>query len=83
MLPFPKWPILILVLLFHFYTANAQQSIFELMDRTDLVLSEVEQLAEAYFEKNGTGQGSGFKQYQRWLYERKFHVDGQGRFSLR
>jgi len=74
------WPILIFIL--WNYTAGAQDNIYKLMDRQDLSLQEVEQLASAYFEKNGTGQGSGFKQYQRWIYERKFHVDGQGKFIL-
>ena len=65
------WPILIFIL--WNYTAGAQDNIYKLMDRQDLSLQEVEQLARVYFEKNGTGQGSGFKQYQRWIYERKFH----------
>ena len=58
----------------------AQADIFELMERTDLTLQQTEAWADAYFAKVGTGQGSGFKQYQRWLYERKFHIDDNGYF---
>lgn len=57
---------------------NSQTSIFEIMERTDLNIREVEAWADAYFAQTGTGQGSGFKQYQRWLYERKFHLDENG-----
>ncbi len=59
-------------------TSSAQTNVFELMERTDLTLQQTESIAEAYFAKVGTVQGSGFKQYQRWLYERKFHTDDRG-----
>lgn len=54
--------------------------IFALMERTDLPLDEIEQLAEIHFIKVGTGRGTGYKQFQRWLYERKFHIDESGYF---
>lgn len=59
---------------------KAQTDIFNLMERTDLRIDEVESIADKYFKENGTGQGSGYKHYQRWLYERKFHLDENGYF---
>ncbi len=61
-------------------TASAQFDIFQLMERTDITLREAEQLANRHFERVGTGQGSGYKQFQRWLYERRFHTDENGFF---
>ena len=59
-------------------TVFSQTNIFELMERTDMKIQDVEAWADAYFARVGTGQGTGFKQYQRWLYERKFHLDENG-----
>ncbi|MBL7813009.1 MAG: fibronectin type III domain-containing protein [Bacteroidetes bacterium] len=59
-------------------SVQAQTDVFQMMERTDLTLKQVQEWADAYFAKNGTGQGSGYKQYQRWLYERKFHSDEKG-----
>ncbi|OQP68613.1 T9SS type A sorting domain-containing protein [Niastella populi] len=61
-------------------TASSQTDIFTLMERTDLRLSEIERIANRYFDSVGTGRGTGYKQYQRWLYERKFHIDENGFF---
>jgi hypothetical protein len=69
---------LIIGLTFNSYAVFSQTDIFELMERTDLTLQQTENLADTYFERVGTGQGSGYKQYQRWLYERKFHIDDNG-----
>lgn len=60
--------------------AYAQTDIFQLMERTDLRIDQVEAIADQYFREHGTGPGSGYKHYQRWLYERKFHLDEQGYF---
>ena len=71
--------VIVLTVLAFYYTASfAQSDIFELMERNDLTLQQTETWADAYFARIGTGQGSGFKQYQRWLYERKFHIDENG-----
>ena len=70
----------VLLLIFSSLTTLAQEQIFELMDRTDLTLQEVETRANRFFESTGTGRGTGYKQYQRWLYERKFHIDDNGNF---
>jgi hypothetical protein len=63
-----------------FLGAYAQVNIFELMNRSDLKLNEIENIADEHFAKVGTGKGSGYKQYQRWLYERKFHVNEEGNY---
>ncbi|HET9057414.1 MAG TPA: fibronectin type III domain-containing protein, partial [Chitinophagaceae bacterium] len=56
----------------------AQTDIFSLIERRDLTVSQIESLANTYFNKNGTGQGTGYKQFQRWFYEAKFHTDSRG-----
>ncbi|NOT52864.1 MAG: PKD domain-containing protein [Chitinophagaceae bacterium] len=58
----------------------SQHQVFELMDRTDLTLQEIEAKANRHFDSVGTGRGTGYKQFQRWLYEQKFHVDEDGHF---
>src|SRR5688572_29123488 len=60
------------------FTASSQTDIYTLMERTDLRLSEIERIANRYFDSVGTGRGTGYKQFQRWLYERKFHTDDNG-----
>lgn len=61
-------------------TASAQTDIYALMDRTDITLQEAERIANRHFEIVGTGRGTGYKQFQRWLYERKFHTDENGNY---
>lgn len=75
-----KKSIFLACLNFLFVGAFAQINIFELMERSDLKLNEVEILANEHFAKVGTARGSGYKQYQRWLNERKFHIDAEGNF---
>lgn len=67
-----------MLLLTHVNMSSGQSDIFQLMERTDLSLPEIERQAALYFAANGTGPGSGYKHYQRWLYERRFHTDEQG-----
>jgi hypothetical protein len=55
-------------------------NIWRLMERRDLNIKEVDALAKAYFDKNGTGRGTGYKQFQRWRYEQAFHLDKNGNF---
>ena len=70
-----------LLLVFSFASSSfAQQRIYQLMERTDLTLQEVETRAIRYFDSAGTGRGTGYKQFQRWLYERKFHTDENGNY---
>lgn len=63
-----------------FLSAGAQEFIFKLMERTDLKLNDVEQIARHYFDSAGTGRGTGYIHFQRWLFERKFHLDDDGYF---
>ena len=61
-------------------TVSAQHEIFSLMERNDLRLQEIEAIANRHFDSVGTGRGTGYKQFQRWLYERRFHTDENGYF---
>lgn len=70
----------ILILCSQFLPAVSQSDIFQLMERKDLTLDEIERRAALYFQEHGTGKGSGNNQYQRWLYERRFHTDEKGYF---
>ncbi len=67
-----------LLLVFIAATASAQNTIFELIERTDITLQEAEAIANRHFDTAGRGRGSGYKQFQRWLYERRFHTDENG-----
>jgi hypothetical protein len=60
--------------------ASTQEYIFRLMERNDLNIAEAEQLAQRYFDSVGTDRNTGYVHFQRWLYERKFHVDEHGYF---
>jgi photosystem II stability/assembly factor-like uncharacterized protein len=55
-------------------------NIYQLMKRKDLNLKTIEKLANDYFKVKGTGKGSGYKHFQRWLFEAKFHVDKNWNF---
>jgi len=68
----------LLLPIFFCIQAFSQTDIHALMERRDLPLAEIEVLAAQYFKIAGTGQGSGYKQYQRWLYEQHFHLDANG-----
>lgn len=73
----------LLLIISSFLFANechAQIDIFGLMQRRDLNLNQIKAAADSHFTRVGTGQGTGYKQFQRWLYEREFHLDGSGNF---
>jgi hypothetical protein len=59
-------------------TSFAQLDIFEIMQRRDLRIDQIEQLAKRYFDSTGTERGTGYKQYQRWLYDLRFHLNEFG-----
>lgn len=67
-----------LILCSQFLPVVSQSDVFQLMERKDLTLDEIERRAALYFQEHGTGKGSGNNQYQRWLYERRFHTDEKG-----
>ncbi|MBI1782587.1 MAG: hypothetical protein HYR66_14675 [Sphingobacteriales bacterium] len=52
--------------------------VLSLTERRDLTITQIENLANAWFKKVGTARGTSYKQFQRWLYEAKFHVDANG-----
>jgi hypothetical protein len=62
------------------FVSNAQISVYDLMERTDISLQDAERIANRHFDTVGTGRGTGYKQFQRWLYERKFHIDENGNY---
>lgn len=62
------------------FISNAQISVYDLMERNDISLQEAERIANRHFDTAGTGRGTGYKQFQRWLYERKFHIDENGNY---
>lgn len=63
---------------FLFPVISYAQEIFDLMERRDLKLQQIDSIAKKYFTEKGTGQGTGYKQYQRWFYEMQFHTDEDG-----
>lgn len=72
--------ILSVILLFITFSSFAQIDPFELMQRTDLTIDQIQTEADSWFKIHGKERGSGYKQFQRWLYERKFHIDDNGYF---
>ncbi len=62
------------------FTASSQQTVYDIMERTDITITEAEQMANQIFQQTGTERGTGYKHFQRWLYERKFHTDENGYF---
>jgi PKD repeat protein len=61
-------------------SAFAQQFVFDLMERDDLTITELEAIGKRHFDSVGEGRGTGYKHFQRWLYERRFHSDESGRY---
>ncbi len=59
-------------------TRDQYNTIWELMERKDLRLEDIDRQAEEYFNQVGKERGTGYKQYQRWKYEQQFHLDSKG-----
>lgn len=70
--------VILFISILYSFILNAQTDIHALMERRDLKLEEIKTMADMYFEKYGTGKGSGHKQFQRWYYEQQFHLDANG-----
>lgn len=68
---------------FFLFTANilfAQKTIYEIINRTDLSFTEIQQLADSFIsnETDTTQQKKDRKHYERWKFEQKFHLDEKG-----
>ncbi len=64
--------------LFFVTVSFAQIDIIQLMERRDLKLAQIDSIAKKHFEVVGTAKGSGYNQFQRWLFEQNFHLDNDG-----
>ncbi len=67
------------VIMTHF-SMEGQNSWQEII-RSSTTLQEVQSKAEDFFQKRGTGKGSGFKQYQRWYQNMQYQVNADGVLS--
>lgn len=61
-----------------FDSLRYKNNIWLFLEETNLPIDEIKAFADSYFKIHGTKRGSGYKQYQRWLYERQFHLDALG-----
>ncbi len=54
------------------------QKYLDMIDKGTFTLNQIEKSADKYFDEVGRGKGTGYKQYQRWLYNatRNRKVDG-------
>lgn len=75
-----KLILVVLIVLAFAKNSSSQEFIFNLMDRTDISINEANRLATLHFDSAGTDRGTGYKHFQRWLYERRFHTDEKGYF---
>lgn len=50
----------------------------DMIDQGTYSIADIEAEANQYFEVKGTGRGSGYKQFQRWLYVAKRDMDENG-----
>lgn len=58
----------------------AQKTIYEILDRKDLTFIEIKNQADSYIDKNTDSlqKKRDRKHYERWKFERKFHLDDKG-----
>lgn len=54
------------------------QQYLEMIEAGTYKLSEIQQVAEAYFDVAGRGKGTGYKQYKRWEYVAQMELDENG-----
>lgn len=75
-----KYLLSIIFLLFLVSSSFAQKTIFEILQRNDLTYEEIQKLADEFLrnQKNLEQLKRDNKHYQRWKYERKFHLDKKG-----
>ena len=58
------------------------QHILKDIYRSDKNFYDIQREANAFFEENGTGKGTGYKQYKRWEYQVESKVYPSGDLSL-
>lgn len=60
------------------------QSFTEMMASSpeDYSIKEIELKAKEHFDNIGRGKGTGFKQYQRWLYQAKLDINNNPSFTI-
>jgi hypothetical protein len=54
------------------------QRYLEMIEAGTYALSDIQREAEAYFDRVGREQGSGYKQYKRWEYVASMELDERG-----
>lgn len=62
-------------------SCSSQEFIFKLMEKADakqIKLKDASSIASRFFDSAGTDRETGYKHFQRWLYEKQFHVDDNG-----
>lgn len=69
---------LLLVFLLCAHTTSYAQEYKKMIAENSHRLSEIQEEAEKYFENNGTGKGTGYKQYKRWEYFAMKQLDVNG-----
>ncbi len=69
---------LLLVFLSCTYISSYAQDYQKMISENSHRLSEIQEEAEKYFEINGTGKGTGYKQYKRWEYFAMKQLDING-----
>ena len=71
---------LLLTTLFFYISIPAHTQIYkELEENTDLTFDEIVRETEAYFDVQGRGKGTGYKQFKRWEYFTKRSLDKDGK----
>lgn len=70
----------IICLLFIVSNIYAQKTIYEIINRNDLTFTEIQNLADSYIANltDTVQQKKDRKHYERWKFERKFHLDDKG-----
>ncbi len=70
----------IFLLLLSVSNVFGQKTIYEIINRSDLNFTEIQNLADSYIanEKDTVQQKKDRKHYERWKFEQKFHLDEKG-----
>jgi hypothetical protein len=68
------------IFLLFFLNSFAQQSIFDIINREDIKFSDANLMAKHFFDSAGSSKESEKKHYERWKFERKFHLSENGTY---